>query len=49
MVKVADLCAVREAHAISKPVKSVGQDDLALCAYWETIHLGDQGDGVAHF
>jgi len=41
MVEVADFGAVRKAHAITKPVKSIGQDDFALGAHREPVHLGD--------
>ncbi len=48
MVKVANFDAVRKAHAITEPVESIGQDDFALSAHGESVHLGDQGDGVTH-
>ena len=48
MVKVANFGAVGKTHAVTKPVEAIGQDDLALSANGKSVHLGGEGDLVAH-
>ena len=37
MVKIAYFCTVCKAHAVTEPIKTIGQNDLALAAYRQPI------------
>ena len=39
MVEVADFLPIREKHAITQPVKAVGQNNFALCAFFYAIQI----------
>ena len=49
MVKIANFGAVSKTHAIAQPIESVGQNDLALAAYRESISLDRELYFVAVF
>lgn len=49
MVKVADLGAVVEQHAVAQPVESVREHDLALRARGSSVEVDDRANSVTEF
>ena len=47
LVEIAHFSAVRKAHAVSKPIETVGQDHFALRPNGHALYLGSGYNGVA--
>lgn len=47
MVEVADFDAIGKKNAVTKPIESIGQDDLALCSGSYAIKINRGHDLVA--